>query len=146
METITEVVEKRMSDSLIHFMKLVDPERKYKIDLELGKAWNSLTLTDQRKMYAYMLYRKWRGEGFYGTPYEMVKYCHPYPFNWNGTNWINKMIKSETRMVRAKFGGGYGIYTLDEARLYQMTEIVALNYTPHSARAYILPDPCLNPA
>ena len=133
METIDDVIDKKLSKSLLKFLQLVDPERKFGFDKPLVEAWNRLEITDQRKLYAYMLYRKWRGEGFYGTPYEMVKNCHPYPFNWNGTQWINKMIKSETRMVRAKFGGSYGIYTLDEARLYQMTEIVALNYTPHNA-------------
>ena len=128
METIDDVIVKRLSKSLLKFMQIVDPERQYGFDKPLVEAWNRLELNDQRKLYAYMLYRKWRGEGFYGTPYEMVKNCHPYPFNWNGTAWINKMIKSDTCMVRAKFGGSYGIYTLDEARLYQMTEIVALNF------------------
>ena len=128
METIDDVIQKKMSKSLLKFLQLVDPECHHGFDTPLIEAWNSLTLTDQRKLYAYMLYRKWRGEGFYGTPYEMVKNCHPYPFNWNGTVWINKMIKSDTRMVRAKFGGAYGIYTLDEARLYEMTEMVPLNF------------------
>ena len=128
METIDEVIDKKLSKSLLKFLQLVDPERQCGFDKPLVEAWNRLELNDQRKLYAYMLYRKWRGEGFYGTPYEMVKNCHPYPFNWNGTPWINKMMKSETRMVRAKFGGSYGVYTLDEARLYQMTEIVALNF------------------
>lgn len=126
METITEVVKKRMSDSLVHFKKLVDPERKYEIDLELGKAWNALSLQEQRALYLCCLYKKWRGEAFYGTPYDIIVNCHPYPTNWNGKPMINRLIK-ETKMVSAKHTGEYGTYTLDEARVWQMTDIKPLN-------------------
>ena len=126
MESITEVVEKRMSDSLVLFMKLVDPDKKFKIDLELGKVWNALTLTEQRRLYLYLLYRKWRGEGFYGTPYEIVTNCHPYPTNWNGRQLINRLMK-ENKMVSAKYNGTYGTYTADEARVWQMEDVNPLN-------------------
>ena len=126
METITEVVEKRMSNSLVHFKKLVDPERKYEIDLELSKAWSRLTLQEQRRLYLYCLYRKWRGEGFYGTPYDIVVNCHPYPTNWNGKPMINRLIK-ETKMVSAKHDGSFGTYTRDEALVWQMTDVNPLN-------------------
>ena len=78
METIDEALAKRFGRSLVHLMKLIDPERRYSIDEHLGKAWDALPLDDQRRLYLYLLYRKWRGEGFYGTPYEIVKNCHPY--------------------------------------------------------------------
>ncbi len=126
METLTEAIDKRMSRSLVEFKKLVDPERKYEIDLETGKAWNALTLTEQRRLYLYLLYRKWRGEGFFGTPYDIIKNCHPYPTNWNGRPLINRLIK-ETPMVRAKYNGSFGIYTRDEARVWDMTGIIPLN-------------------
>ncbi len=84
METIDDLLEKRQNKSLIAFMKLVDPERKFRIDLKLGDKWDALSLTNQRRLYLYLLYRKWRGEGFYGTPYEIISYCHPYPTNWDG--------------------------------------------------------------
>ena len=127
METITEVVEKRMSDSLIIFKKLVDPERKYEIDLEMSKAWSRLTLTEQRRLYLYCLYRKWRGEPFYNSPHGIITNCHPYPTDWNGKSLINRLIK-ETKMVSAKHDGSYGTYTLDEARVWQMTEVKPLNF------------------
>ena len=127
METITEVVEKRMSNSLVLFMKLVDPDKIYKIDLELSKAWSRLTLVQQRRLYLYLLYRKWRGEGLYNTPYDIVKNCRPYPTNWNGRPLINRLMK-ETPMVRAKHNGEYGIYTRDEATVWGMTEIICLNF------------------
>ena len=126
METLDDVIQKKMSKSLLSFMILVDPEKKFGFDKPLIEAWNALTLEDQRKMYLYLLYRKWRGEGFYGTPYDIITNCHPYPTNWNGRSLINRLIK-ETKMVRAYYNGSYGIYTLDEARVWQMTDVKPLN-------------------
>ena len=62
METIDEALAKRFGRSLVHLMKLIDPERRYSIDEHLGKAWDALSLTDQRRLYLYLLYRKWRAE------------------------------------------------------------------------------------
>ena len=126
MEVINDVINKRFSQSLVHLMKVVDPERKYALDQSLGKAWDALSLAEQRKMYLYLLYRKWRGEGFYGTPYEIIINCHPYPTNWNGKALINRLMK-ENKMVRAKFNGDYGIFTADEAKVWEMTDVKAMN-------------------
>ena len=126
METLDDVIQKKMSKSLLSFMILVDPEKKYGFDKPLIETWNALTLEEQRKMYLYLLYRKWRGEGFYGTPYDIITNCHPYPTNWNGRPLINRLIK-ENKMVRAYYNGSYGIYTLDEARVWQMTDVKPLN-------------------
>ena len=127
METLDDVIQKKMSKSLLSFMILVDPEKKYGFDKPLIEAWNALTLEDQRKMYLYLLYRKWRGEGFYGTPYDIITNCHPYPTNWNGRQLLNRLIK-ESKLVRAYYNGSYGIYTLDEARVWQMTDVKPLNF------------------
>ena len=126
METLDDVIQKKTSKSLLSFMILVDPEKKYGFDKPLIEAWNALTLEDQRKMYLYLLYRKWRGEGFYGTPYDIITNCHPYPTNWNGRQLLNRLIK-ESKLVRAYYNGSYGIYTLDEARVWQMTHVKPLN-------------------
>ena len=126
METLNNIVTKRFSQTLVHLLRLVDPERKYKIDAVLADYWDRLTLNEQRKLYLYLLYRKWRGEGFYGTPLDMIQYCKPYPTNWNGKAMINRLMK-ETKMVRAFYNGEYGIYTRDEAQLYEMSEIKPLN-------------------
>lgn len=126
MESIDEVLSKRQNNSLVAFMKVIDPERRYPINLVLGKAWNALTLQQQRQLYLYCLYRKWRGEGFYGTPLDIVSNCHPYPTNWNGKQLINRLIK-ETKMVSARFDGTYGSYTRDEAFVWEMTDVKPLN-------------------
>ena len=124
METISEVIDKKGS---IQFLwKVIDPENKYPYATCID-AWYRMDLTAQRRLYLYLLYRKWRGEGFYGTPYEIISNCHPYPTNWNGRQLVNRLMK-ENRMVSAKYDGSYGTYTLDEARVWQMTDIQPLNF------------------
>ena len=126
METLDDVIQKKTSKSLLSFKKLVDPEKKHGFDTPLIEAWNALTLQEQRRLYLYCLYKKWRGEPFYGTPYDIITNCHPYPFNWNGKPMINRLIK-ETKMVSAKFDGAYGTYTRDEANVWEMTDVKPLN-------------------
>ena len=126
METLNDVIQKKMSKSLLSFKGLVDPEKKHGFDTPLIEAWNALTLQEQRRLYLYCLYKKWRGEPFYGTPYDIISNCHPYPFNWNGKPMINRLIK-ETKMVSAKFDGAYGTYTRDEANVWEMTDVKPLN-------------------
>ena len=126
METIDDVIQKKMSKSLLKFMKLIDPECHFGFTAELINAWNALTLVEQRKLYLFFLYRKWRGISIYGEPYYIITGCHPYPTNWNGKSLINKLIK-EGKLVSAKFDGSYGIYTRDEARIWDMTDVKPLN-------------------
>ncbi len=127
METLSDAIDKKLSKSLFHFKGLVDPENKHGFDTPLIDAWNRLTLEEQRRLYLYCLYRKWRGEGFYGTPYDIIANCHPYPTNWNGKSLVNRLMR-ENRMVRAKYDGNYGIFTLDEARVWQMSDPKPLNF------------------
>ena len=122
-ETIDDVLDKK--GSIKHLWKIIDPENHYSYNTCL-EEWYRMDLISQRRLYLYLLYRKWRGEGFYGTPYEIIKNCHPYPTNWNGRPLINRLIQ-ETPMVRAKYDGSYGIYTRDEVRVWSMTDIKALN-------------------
>ena len=126
METLDDVIQKKMSKSLLSFKKLVDPEKKHGFDTPLIEAWNALTLQEQRRLYLYCLYRKWRGEGFYNTPFDIITNCHPYPYNWNGKPMINRLNK-EKKMVSAKFDGTFGTYTRDEASVWEMTDVKPLN-------------------
>ena len=123
METIGNVIDKK--GSIEAFWKLVDPENKYSYSTAI-KEWYNLTLTEQRKLYLYLLYRKWRGIDIYGEPYYIIKNCHPVPFNWNGYNGINRLAK-EGKLVIAKYNGSYGTYTRDEAKIYEMTDVKPLN-------------------
>ena len=110
--------------SIEAFWKLVDPENKYPYNSAI-EEWYRLSLTEQRKLYLYLLYRKWRGLDIYGEPYFVIKNCHPAPFNWNGQSGIDELIKTK-RVVIARYKGAYGTYTNDEARLYEMTDIQPL--------------------
>ena len=127
MESIDDALNKRFGKSLVYLMKVIDPDRKYTIDKNLGEKWDRLSLVEQRRLYLYLLYRKWRGEGFYGTPYEIVNNCHPYPTNWNGRPLINRLMK-ENKLVRAKYQGDFGIYTVEEAKVWEMSEVKPLNF------------------
>ena len=108
-------------------MGVIDPEHKIAWSRSLIETWNRLSLTDQRKLFLYCLYRKWRGEGFFNTPQEIILLCHPYPTNWNGKLLVNRLMK-ENKLVSAFYNGSYGIYTLDEARVWQMTDVKPLNF------------------
>ena len=127
-ESIADVLVEKTKKPLLEFMKIVDPERKFAFDDFLIKAWNALSLIEKRKLYLYVLYKKWRGEEFYGTPYDIITNCHPYPTNWNGRTCVNTLMKSSTKMVIALFNGSYGTYTLDEAKLWEMTIKQPLNF------------------
>ena len=116
--------------SIEAFWKLVDPENKYPYNSAI-EEWYRLSLTEQRKLYLYLLYRKWRGLDIYGEPYFVIKNCHPVPFNWNGQSGIEELIKTK-RVVIARYKGTYGTYTYDEARLYEMTDIQPLTKQQHS--------------
>ena len=58
MESLDDVMTKKTSKSLLCFMKLVDPEKKYGFDTPLIEAWNALSLEEQRKLYLVYLYNK----------------------------------------------------------------------------------------
>ena len=119
-ETIDDVLSKKGSISDV--WKIIDPENKYAYSTAIN-AWYRLSLIDQRRLYLYFLYRKWRGEGFYGTPYDIISYCHPYPTNWDGRGQLLDELLKEGKIVSAKFNGSYGLYTRDEARVWQMEDV-----------------------
>ena len=119
-ETIDDVLSKKGNISDV--WKIIDPENKYAYSTAIN-AWYRLSLTDQRRLYLYLLYRKWRGEGFYGTPYDIISYCHPYPTNWDGRGQLLDSLLKEGKIVSAKFNGSYGLYTRDEARVWQMEDV-----------------------
>lgn len=121
MESIDDVLAKRFGQPLVKFMKLVDPERHYSINQTLGDAWDALTLVEQRRLYLYLLYRKWRHIEIYGEPYYIITKCHPVPFDWN-QHPLGKSLIAENKAIIAKYNGSFGTYTRDEATLYGMTD------------------------
>ena len=120
MESLSAVIDKKMNKSLLKFMKLIDPQCQYRFTPELIAAWNRLEYVEQQKLYLYFLYRKWRNIAPYGTPLDIISYCHPAPFNWN-QHPLGKSLIAERKAIIANYNGSYGTYTRDEAKLYQMT-------------------------
>ena len=118
-ETIGNVFDKK--GSIVHIWRLIDPDNHYSYSTAI-KEWYRLSLVEQRKLYLYLLYRKWRGIPVYGTPYDIITGCHPAPFNWDGRLLIDKLLK-EGKIVSAKYKGSYGLYTRDEARVWQMEDV-----------------------
>ena len=118
-ETIDDVLSKK--GSIAYVWEIIDPENKYAYSTAI-KEWYRLSLLQQRRLYLYLLYRKWRGEGFYGTPYDIISNCHPYPTNWDGRLLVDRLLK-EGKIVSARFNGSYGLYTRDEARVWQMEDV-----------------------
>jgi hypothetical protein len=118
-ETIGDVFDKK--GSIVHIWRLIDPDNHHSYSTAI-KEWYRLSLVEQRKLYLYLLYRKWRGIPVYGTPYDIITGCHPAPFNWDGRLLIDKLLK-EGKIVSAKYKGSYGLYTRDEARVWQMEDV-----------------------
>ena len=118
-ETIGDVFDKK--GSIVHIWRLIDPDNHYSYSTAI-KEWYRLSLVEQRKLYLYLLYRKWRGIPVYGTPYDIITGCHPAPFNWDGRLLLDELLK-EGKIVSAKFNGSYGLYTRDEARVWQMEDV-----------------------
>lgn len=125
METINEVIDKK--GSIEHLWKIIDPDNRFSYKTAINE-WYRLSLTEQRRMYLYLLYKKWVGDKFYNSPYEIITNCHPYPTNWNGRPFINRLMKDGTYLVRAVHNGEKGTFTLDEARVWQMKDIKPLNF------------------
>ena len=122
-ESVTDVLTRK--GSIEHLWKIIDPENKYPYKTCL-EEWYRLSLIEQRKLYLYLLYKKWRGETFYGTPLDIITNCKPYPTNWNGKHGVKALI-NERRACSAMYQGSYGIYTWDEAKVYEMTNVKLLN-------------------
>ena len=139
-ESLDEVITKRLSKSLLCFMKLVDPERKFVFDPHLVEAWNRLTLNDQRKLYLYLLYRKWRGLDIFGEPYFVIKNCHPVPFNWNGQYGANSLVKDNKVIinlpstVEMTTPNVYADIIEWESKHFKDRESVILSVHPHNDR------------
>ena len=122
MESIDDTLAKR--ESFSHVWELLAPKAEY-TNHELWSTarnyWNTLTLARQRQIYYTLREQKKRGEPIKENPLYAIQDCHPVPVNWNGRPGLNELIRSGTKMVSAKWGESYGIYTAQEAQLFEMT-------------------------
>ena len=119
METLTQVIEKK--DTFSYLLELIPtiPEQ-YKDRIQSARRlWNSLSIERQRQIYYDIECRLKRGEKINPNPFFLIDDCHPTPINYNGSSGLNDMIKTE-KMVCAKYYEKYGIYTLKEAKIFEM--------------------------
>jgi len=127
-ESLNIVLIKRKSWSAI--LDLLKPYIAPKFANMVNPAhelWDSIPLDRQRQIWVTLWEQKIRGVKIKDHPYYAIKDCVPIPFNWNGTDHINSMMKS-FKMVSAKYFDRYGVYTLKAAQAFQLKDVKPLNY------------------
>ena len=125
-EPLEHVLKKR--DSFAIWWEMMAPDEKKFGDLYTicMRRWNNLSYREQQRMYWYMNEKKNRGETLYENPLFALTYTKPHPYNWNGKEGIQTMMKTK-KMVCAFYDGHFGIYTLCESTIFEMTHITPLN-------------------
>ena len=125
-EPLEHVMLKR--DSFTHMWKLLAPPAEFQSLYTICmKRWNELSYREQQRIYWFLREKQKRGETIYRNPLYAITYVHPFPNNWNGKTGINQMMKT-TKMVSAFYDGTFGIYTLLESTIFEMTHIKPLNF------------------
>lgn len=128
METVDVVLLKRKSwDVLLERILMPVKPEKAKWLKDAKEFWDSLSINRQRQIYYTLGWKKKRGVPIDEDPLYALKDCHPVPTNWNGRQGINDLMKTE-KMVSAKYGEKYGIYTALEAKIFEMTDVKPLNF------------------
>ena len=106
---------------------LLAPSPEYRNRWEAFRDyWHRQTLARQRRLYYYIREAKKTGKPINPNPLFAIQDCNPQPTNWNGREGINRMMKTD-KMVIAKYNGSFGTYTALEAKLFEMTDVKALN-------------------
>ena len=73
-------------------------------------------------MYWYIRKMLRRGVRIYDNPLYNLIYITPHPENCNGRRDLDEILKNN-RMVSAFYNGSYGIYTLCEATIFEMSHV-----------------------
>ena len=127
-ESLDTVLIKRKSWSEI--LALLTPYIAPKFAKMVGPAhelWDSIPLDRQRQIWVTLWEKKMRGAKIKDHPYYAIKDCVPMPFDWNGTEHLDAMMKT-FKMVSAKYYDHYGLFTLKAAQAFHMTDIDPRNY------------------
>ena len=128
METITDVLKRR--DSWPKVLALIQPYIAPQHTNMLRPAkelWDSLPLQRQRQIWVTLWERKMRGAKIKDHPYYAIKDCVTIPYDWNGTDHLDSMMKCY-KMVKARYYNRYGIFTLKAAQAFALKEVEPLNY------------------
>ena len=128
MEPLNDILIKRRSWSKMR--ALLTPYIAPQFTKMIGPAhelWDSIPLDRQRQIWVTLWEKKMRGVPIKDHPYYAIKDCVPMPFNWNGSNHLNSMMKN-FKMVSAKYYDHYGLYTLKAAQAFHLTDIEPRNF------------------
>jgi hypothetical protein len=124
-ESLDSVLAKR--DSFAHMWELLHPQEKFRdLYYPCMRVWNKLSHRAQQRMYWYIREKKRRGEMVYENPLYALVYITPQPRNCNGRADLDEILK-HNRMVSAYYNGKFGIYTLCEATIFEMTNVKPIN-------------------
>ena len=124
-ESLDSALAKR--DSFAHMWDLLAPKDEYR-DLYYPclRVWNKLSHRAQQRMYWFIREKKRRGEKIYNNPLYALTYITPHPYDCNGRTDLDDILK-KCKMVSAYHNGKFGIYTLTEATIFEMTHVSPLN-------------------
>ena len=137
MESLDDIIIKRDSwTSMLELLKPYIAPQNWHMIGPAKEQWNAIPLQRQRQIWVTLWEQKMRGAKIKDHPYYAIKDCVPIPFNWNGTDHINSMMKSfkmvsmmkSFKMVSAKYFDRYGVYTLKAAQAFQLKDVKPLNY------------------
>ena len=110
--------------SFEHLWELLSPSSEYADRKQACRGyWNALSLQRQRQIYYTLREQKRKGIPIDPNPYFALYNCNPAPTNLNKTSSVETYLKEGKKLVTAKYGGMYGIYTKAEAELFEMQDI-----------------------
>ena len=128
MESVSDIIKKRKGWTVI--LKLLTPyidENNANMVKPAQELWFNFSLQRERQIYVTLWEQKLRGIAIKNHPYYAIKDCVPMPFNWNGTDHLDAMMKI-FKMVNARYYNRYGIYTIQAAEAFQLTDVKPLNF------------------
>ena len=128
MESIDDTLKKRETYDflLMDILYPIKPEFSSYI-ASARSYWNALTLARQRQIYYTLREQKRRGLPIKENPLFAIQDCTPVPTNYNGRPGLNEIMKT-TKMVSAKYGEKYGVFTAQEAQIFELKEVKPLNF------------------
>ena len=127
METLSDALARK--DSMQVIWALLAPAPEYQnLYADFMRYWNKIERDRQLQIWYFLKRKKDTNQPLDPNPFEVLKSCKPYPINYNGDSSINRMMKSDTKMVKAFHQGSFGVYELMDARLWHMTRIEPRNF------------------
>ena len=128
MEALDDIIRKRKGWTVIAdlLMPYIAPNNAHMVR-PAQELWFSIPLLRERQIYVTLWEQKLRGIAIKDHPYYAIKDCVPMPFNWNGTEHLQSMMKN-FKMVSARYYNRYGIYPAQAAEAFQLQDVKPLNY------------------